>query len=73
MNFQGFSNLVSDGHRRVQGGHRILENHSYLDTSKLVCLSRREIQYVLTVKRGRAGGNFPGWHRNQPHEGLNGN
>ncbi len=53
MQHQDFHQLLADAHVRVQGGHRILENHRDLLGTQLVQLVFRQVKDLFAVKGGR--------------------
>ncbi|MNT87745.1 hypothetical protein D3C72_2281940 [compost metagenome] len=47
---QAFFNLAADPHRRVQGGHGVLENHADIPAADRLHLMGRLVGKVLALK-----------------------
>ena len=66
---QHFGDLLADGHRRVEGGQRILEDHGDFRAANLHQLFFRQVGDVAPVEDDLAGIDFAA-RRQQAHDGL---
>src|SRR3546814_5419772 len=72
MDLQHLADLLADLHDRVEGGHRLLEDHRHLLAAQPPEAMRRLLQHVGALQQHLAGNGLQRPRRVETHDGKSG-